>query len=413
MSSNTEQLGLYNDSDEQASGDNTITQNSANKNNHIDWLIFIPVMVLMLSGIAFVYGGSSGQAIAKSGNPSAFMFSHAIKVILGMGVVLFFAKFDYNLLRPLSKPLLTLSIGLLALVLIIGTTEKGATRWIDLGLFSFQPSEVAKFALVIHFASMLAAKQESIKKFESGFLPFVFWTMLICVLIALQPNFSTMAVIFVIAFLIMYVGNVKGKYLAALFGSGAVLGSVYFISAPYRMNRLKSFLGLMDGSTAENVSYQTRQALIALGNGGLTGVGPGQSHQSELFLPESFGDFIFAVIGEEYGFIGLTIVLSLYMMIFLRGMVVAKKAKDNFGYFLAIGIVITFAVYVFVNAMVNTDLIPPTGVPLPFISFGGTAIFIYSAAIGVLLNISSKAGTYGVSIRGALFKKQVSTESKS
>jgi cell division protein FtsW len=215
-----------------------------------------------------------------------------------------------------------------------------------------------------------------------------------------------MAMIFGIAFLIMYVGNVRAKYLGALVGVGVALGSVYFISAAYRLNRLKAFLGIGDESITETVSYQTRQALIAIGNGGVTGVGPGQSRQSELFLPESFGDFIFAVIGEEYGFIGLTLVLSLYMTVFLRGMVVAKKARDNFGYFLAIGITITFAVYVFVNAMVNTNLLPPTGVPLPFISFGGTAIFIYSAAIGILLNISSQAGTHGVSIKGALFRRR-------
>jgi cell division protein FtsW len=389
-----------------ATGDNTFDPSSmesvSSKPNKIDWSIFVPVIMLMLGGIAFVYGGSASQGLAKAGSPSFFAFSHAVKVLMGIGIILFFAKFDYNLLRPLSKPLLIGSVILLVLVLLIGTTEKGATRWIDLGFISFQPSEIAKFAIVIHFASMLSAKQSYIDGFGNGFIPFVFWTVLTCGLIALQPNFSTMAVIFTISFLIMFVGNVRAKYLGwtALFG--ALAGGVYFVSAEYRLNRLKAFFGTADGNIAENVSYQTRQALIALGNGGISGVGPGQSRQSELFLPESFGDFIFAVIGEEYGFIGLLIVISLYMWIFMRGMIVAKRAPNNFGYFLAIGIIITFAVYVFVNAMVNTNLLPPTGVPLPFISFGGTAIFIYSAAIGILLNISSSAGTHGISFRESI-----------
>ena len=148
------------------------------------------------------------------------------------------------------------------------------------------------------------------------------------------------------------------------------------------------------GSQVETTGYQLNQALIAMGNGGIFGVGPGQNRQSHLFLPESYGDFIFSIIGEEYGFIGLFAILAAFALIFWRGMIIAKKAPDNYGYFLAIGIIITFAIYVFVNAGVNTGILPTTGVPMPFISYGGTAILFYSAAIGVLLNISAQAGVY-------------------
>ncbi|GAB5466089.1 MAG: putative peptidoglycan glycosyltransferase FtsW [Candidatus Kapaibacteriales bacterium] len=378
--------------------------------SRIDWLIFIPVVSLMLFGIAFVYGGSAGQAAAKMGSSSSLVINHAVKVIIGIFIIIIFSRIDYNKIRPVSKTLIFISAISLVLVLLFGISQKGAVRWLDLGFITFQPSELAKFAIVLHFGSILAARQDEIES-KGSLVPFLFWIILICILIALQPNFSTMMVVFMISFLIMFVGNVRPKYLLYMILIGLSLASIYFVSASYRLNRLKAYLGLGDGEGAiENVNYQLRQSLIALGNGGAVGVGPGQSRQSELFLPESYGDFIFAVIGEEYGFIGLTIVLSLYLLIFLRGMVVAKRAKNNFGYFLAVGIVITFAIYVFVNAGVNTGLLPSTGVPLPFISYGGTALFMYSAAVGILLNISSQAETYGVSLKSALFQKNVSSE---
>ena len=165
---------------------------------------------------------------------------------------------------------------------------------------------------------------------------------------------------------------------------------IFAVSAPYRLKRILAFI---DGSSG-NGNYQLNQALIAIGNGGIHGVGAGQSRQSHMFLPESYGDFIFSVIGEEYGFIGLTVIILAFVMIFWRGMSIAKKAPDNFGYYLAVGILVTFAFYVFINAAVNTGLLPTTGVPFPFISFGGTAILIYSFAMGILLNISAQANVY-------------------
>ncbi|MFW5702035.1 MAG: FtsW/RodA/SpoVE family cell cycle protein, partial [Bacteroidota bacterium] len=158
---------------------------------------------------------------------------------------------------------------------------------------------------------------------------------------------------------------------------------------------IMAYLG-MDPNTIdpESVNYQLRQALIALGNGGLFGTGPGQSRQSNLFLPESYGDFIFSIIGEEYGFIGVLLVIATFVLVFWRGMMVARRAPDDFGYFLAVGILITFAIYVFVNAGVNVGLLPTTGLPMPFVSYGGSAVLIYAMAVGVLLNISAQSGIY-------------------
>lgn len=363
---------------------------------HIDWVILLPVVGLMLFSLAFVYSASATVAELKFGGAEKLFFNHGLRILAGIIIMLVVSNIDYHYWKKLSKPLLILSIMLLVVVLFTGVSTKGASRWINLGFLSFQPSELAKFALVLHFAVLLTSKQDYIKEFKRGFVPFMVWALLVCGLIALQPNFSTMMVVFMIAICMMFIGNTNLLHLAAtaivgLFGAG-----IYAVSATYRMNRIKAFLGMTDniGGQFETSSYQLNQALIAIGNGGIFGVGPGQNRQSHLFLPESYGDFIFSIIGEEYGFLGLFVIIAAFALIFWRGMIIAKKAPDNFGYFLAIGIIITFSIYVFVNAGVNTGLLPTTGVPMPFISYGGTAVIFYAAAIGILLNISAQAGVY-------------------
>lgn len=364
---------------------------------HIDWLILLPIAGIMLFGLAFVYSASSAYSGLKLNSSEALFFSHLSKVLLGLVLIIVFAKIDYHVYRKISKSFMTISVILLFLVLFIGSTAKGATRWINLGPLSLQPSEIVKFAMVIHFASMLSAKQAVIKNFEQGFLPFLIWLGMISILIALQPNFSTMMVVLLIGMSIMFIGNVNLLHWLSTLFVGFIAVGFYAVSAPYRMKRILSYLGIGETS-ASGSDYQLNQALIAIGNGGLTGLGPGQSRQSNLFLPESYGDFIFSIVGEEYGFIGLLIIISCFALVFWRGLLIAKKAPDNFGYYLSVGIILTFALYVFVNAGVNTGILPTTGVPFPFISYGGTAILLYSAAIGILLNISAQAGVYQIAI---------------
>lgn len=361
---------------------------------HIDWLILIPIITLMLFSLSFVYTASASKSAVNFGDSEKLFFNHTLRVLFGIAIIFFVARIDYHKYLKVSIYFLLLGIIFLITVLFVGAEVKGAARWLSIGPLSFQPSEFVKLAMVVHFASLLSRKQAFIKDFEKGFFPFILWTIVICFLIALQPNFSTMMVIFLIAITMMFIGNNNLLHIGASFSVGLVAGIVFFISAPYRLNRLKAFLGFGEDSSTETVSYQLNQSLIALGNGGVFGVGVGQNRQSYHFLPESYGDFIFAIIGEEYGFVGLLAVIGIFMIVFWRGMLVAKKAPDNFGYFLAIGIIITFAIYVFVNAGVNTGLLPTTGVPMPFVSYGGTAVLFYSAAIGILLNISAQAGTY-------------------
>lgn len=363
---------------------------------HIDWYILLPIAGIMLFGLSFVYSASSAYSGLKLDSNEALFFSHLSKVTLGLILMIVFAKIDYHIYRKFSKGFLFISVILLVLVLFMGSSAKGATRWLNFGPISLQPSEIVKFALVIHFASMLSAKQAFIKNFEKGFLPFIIWLGIISILIALQPNFSTMLVVILIGMAIMFIGNVNLLHWLTTGFIGLVAAAIYGISAPYRMKRLLSYVGLGDANSAAGSDYQLNQALIAIGNGGFTGLGPGQSRQSNLFLPESYGDFIFSIVGEEFGFIGLLLILSAFGFVFWRGLIVAKNAPDNFGYFLSVGIIITFAFYVFVNAGVNTGILPTTGVPFPFISYGGTAILLYSAAIGILLNISAQTGIFPI-----------------
>jgi cell division protein FtsW len=369
-----------------------------NKKGHIDWLLLLPVVLLMMLSLAFVYSASATYSEVNFGGESALFWNHSFRVFLSFLAIILFASIDYHNWQKLSRMIIITSVLLLIIVLAFGMASKGATRWLNLGFITVQPSEIAKFAMVVHFAALIVDKQDRIKDFKTGFMPFMVWLGGICILIAMQPNFSTMMLIFLIGMLMIFIGNAHILHIFATGAVGGLLAGIYAVSAEYRMDRILAFF---DTSKTDPASaYQLNQSLIALGNGGFTGMGAGQSRQSLLYLPESYGDFILAIIGEEYGFIGLFVLLLLFGIIFWRGFVIAKNSPDNFGFYLAIGIVLTFAVYVFINAGVNTGLLPTTGVPIPFLSYGGTAILINASAIGVLLNISAQAGVYPIEEEG-------------
>ncbi len=360
---------------------------------HIDWWILIPVVALMMLGISFVFSASAAIAESKFGSPDDLFLKHASKVLIAIVVLFVCARIDYHFWMKISKPFMFVAITLLILVLSSGKINE-VNRWIYLGPFSFQPSEFAKFALILHFAVILTLNQEHIKSFKQTFLPLILWAVLTSCLIALQPNFSTALVIFLIAIIMMFIGNVNIIYLFITLIGGLLATYIYLdVSAGYRLERIQTYFNEQINSISD-ANYQLNQALIALGNGGIFGIGAGQSRQSHHFLPESYGDFIFSVIGEEYGFVGLGIIILAFIIIFWRGIKIAENAPDLFGYFLSCAILITFAIYVFVNSGVNCGLLPTTGLPMPFISYGGTAIIIYAAAMGVLLNISAQAGMF-------------------
>lgn len=362
--------------------------------SNIDWFILLPIVALLLFSVAFVYSASATFAAAKMGSTEGMAWNHAIRVLLGLALMLFFAKVDYRLFERTSSTILMVAYGFLFMVLVMGVSQKGASRWVQLGPFNFQPSELAKYAVVLQAAVLLSSNQAAVRTWRHGIVPVLAWTLPVSILIALQPNLSTASVIFLIVAVMMFMADVKFSHLVTLAATGVSAAGVYAFTAEYRRRRLMAFFGGDDGNVDENVRYQVDQALIAFGNGGFTGVGPGQSRQRDWFLPESYGDFIFSIVGEEYGFIGVCFLIAAFALIMWRGYTVAKKAPDQFGRLLAGGITTTLAIYAFVNAGVTCGVLPTTGLPMPFISYGGSSVFFSAIAVGILLNISSQAGVY-------------------
>jgi cell division protein FtsW len=368
---------------------------TASTPGHNDWLILLSVLGMMFFSLAFVYSASASFADNKTGSAETFFWSHAVRVLAGIGVMLLFSRIDYHWIERWSRPLLVMAIGMLLYVLFEGTRMKGATRWIDLGVISFQPSEFAKFALVMHLAVMLADKRSYISDFRFSFLPMLFWVAVVCGLVALQPNLSTASVIFMIAMTLLFVGRANLLQLGAIALAGLLAAGAYAMSAEYRMQRVMSYITMHSDTTGQaaaagDANYQLNQALIAFGSGGITGVGPGQSHQ-RLFVPEPFGDFIYSIIGEEYGFLGAVVLLGTFGLIVWRGLLVSRQSPDDLGRNLASGIVIVVGAYAIINACVTTGLLPTTGLPMPFISYGGSSVLFSAAAVGVLLNVSQHA----------------------
>ncbi len=352
----------------------------------IDVWILLPVLLLIIFGIGAVYSASSYYSLAKFGDANYMLKQHIVKVVIALIVLFFFAKFDYKYYQQYGKLMMWLSIGMLIFVFLGFATEiKGATRWIKLGPLTFQPSDLAKYTLIIYISALLVRKKKYLNMLYKGYLPILFYIILVAVLVALQPNFSTSIIIFGSSMLMLLITDIKIKHLAITMSSILPFVALFVYSKSYIIERLTYHSDFTSGGSS---NYQLVQAVIGFGNGGFFGVGPGNSLQREFFLPEAYGDFIYSIVGEEYGFIGTFAVLLLFVVILLRGYKVAKMVKDDFGKYLSFGITTILSSYAIVNMSVACGIIPTTGVPVPFVSYGGTALIINSMAVGILLNIS-------------------------
>jgi cell division protein FtsW len=358
--------------------------------NHIDRVILIDVLFLMVASTVVVYSASSTWALQKYGATSGLVNKHIIKVLVGLATMFIAMSIDYRYYKKLTKFALIACLVLLFFTLAVGGEIKGASRWLSFGGFNFQPSEAAKFALMFHLSALLATKGTKLRDFKTGFLPLMLWVGGVVLLVMLQPNFSTGAMIFILGMVMVFTGGARLKHIFISMSALLPAVLVYMVSAEYRMRRILSFIGHDSSSaTPSKANYQLWQGIIGFGNGGLFGVGMGASKQRDLFLPESYGDFVFSIVGEEYGLIGTIIFMALFLTILLRGFKIAKNAPDDFGRFLAIGITSTIVIYALGNALVTLGVFPTTGLPMPFVSYGGSAIVFSSFAVGVLLNISA------------------------
>jgi cell division protein FtsW len=357
------------------------------RRNHIDLATLTAVLILMVLSLGVVYSASAMWAYEKFGQSSHLLNSHAVKILLGIVALFIGMNVDYLKYKKFTKPALIAAIILLAVTFVLGGEMKGATRWLRFGGFGVQPSEFAKFALLFHLCALISTKGEAIKEFKRGLLPMMIWIAAVVGLVMAQPNFSAGMMIILLSCVMLFVSRAKILHLLGTAAAVLPLVALYMVSASYRMERIRSFLG---GKWGGKINYQLWQGIIGFGNGGLFGVGPGESKQRDFFLPESYGDFVFSIVGEEYGFIGTIFFLALFLFIMLRGFKIAKNAKDEFSRLLAIAITSTVTLYALVNAGVTLGILPTTGLPMPFVSYGGSSLLFTSFAVGILLNISSR-----------------------
>jgi cell division protein FtsW len=348
--------------------------------------VFFETFALMLLGLIIVMSASSTYSAFKFESTFYLFNSHLIKVFIGLFCLIAFCFIPYEIYKYYSKWALIAIVGVLIMTLFFAPNIKGAGRWLDLGIITVQPADIAKLVLIIHLAALIEQKQEFINDFKKGFLYTFIWIMLVSSLIFIQPNISTGFLLVIISLILLYVGGAKIKHIALSSLFSMMFAGGFAMLFTHSRSRIMAFIkSFSDGS---DLNIQVKQALYGLGSGGLTGVGIGNSKQNNLFLPEAYGDFIFAILGEEMGFIGSVIILSLYLILFVAGILIAKKAKDRFGQLLAFGITFSITIYAFVNVAVTTGLFPTTGLPLPFISYGGTSIIFLSISIGILINIA-------------------------
>lgn len=353
------------------------------------WLL-IAVVVLAIIGTVFIYSASNYSAQKTYNDAFYFVKKQIIGILLGIVAMIFTANYDYSKLKNFNIFFAVITVILLTLVFVpgVGVENYGAKRWIGLGAFTIQPSELAKFSLILFSATYVSKNAHKMKTFL-GFMPILVYGLILCALIILEPNMSITVCMAGLLFSILFASGVKIKHLVFLILPALIFAIVLIISAPYRLQRLAAFLDPWANPKGEG--YQLLQSLYALGSGGWFGVGLFKSRQKYAFLPFAESDFILSVIGEEIGFIGLILFFSLLGFIVFRGIKVASKAKDVFGYILAVGITLIFGIQVVVNALVVTGSIPPTGLPLPLVSSGNTSIIIFMAEMGVLYNVSKKS----------------------
>jgi cell division protein FtsW len=348
------------------------------------WLLMI-VMALLCIGLIMVYSSSSFLAAANYGDPSYFFQRQLLSGLLGIIAMLITMRIDYRYWRRLSLIGLAVSLPLMVAVLFIGSNVYGASRWIALGPFSFQPSELTKLALALYIADWLARKGRQVGSFLYGMAPFVILVGMILGLVLLQKDMGTAIIIAALATAMFFTAGANiVQFLLAVACGGLIFLTQAFQG--YRFYRLLGFLDPFDHITSINL--QLYQSLLALGSGGWLGVGLGASRQKTGYLPFPHIDSIFAIIGEELGFLGCTTIVVLFLLLAFRGFRLARRTQDVYGALLATGITTWLVLQAIINIAAATGSIPYTGVPLPFISYGGTALVISLAAVGVLLNIS-------------------------
>ncbi len=370
-----------------------------------DLVLFLTVLALTAVGVVMVYSSSAFIASLNPAFGSSYFFlrKHLFALGLGLLVMILAMRRDYHVWKHWAGPLLLLSFLLLLLVSVFGREIGGVKRWLSLRFLSFQPSEVAKLGLVFYLAKFASARGELIRDFKRGFLPPLIILGVLSVLILVQPNFGFAGMMLLIGFFLLFVGRAKMSHMLAILLVGVGLFLIFLRCFPYARLRLLTYVSSPEGGAG----YQLKQSLLGVGSGGLAGVGLGRGRGKLLFLPQPHTDFIFATVSEELGFLGGGGLLFLFLIVLMRGVKIAKRAPDPFGFYAAIGITWMVFVCAFLHVGVVLGLLPTTGLPLPFVSYGGTSLLTSLFAAGVLLNISLQTSSQAMGRRGPLRRQRL------
>lgn len=353
-----------------------------------DVFLLVCVVGMAVFGCIMIYSASSYVGQVQYGDAFYFVSKQIIGVVIGLLAMAAMIFIPYKKLAKLKIPLAVLSIILLALVFVpgVGVTNYGATRWIGFGSFTIQPSEIAKYAFVL-FAAAHFSKNYRVSRSITGVLPVLALGVVFCVLIIIEPNMSITMCVGLLMLVMVFLSGTNLKTFAFMLIPCMIAVPVLIILEPYRLQRLSAFID--PWASPKDEGYQLIQSLYALGNGGLFGVGLFNSTQKYRFLPFAESDFIMSVMGEELGFVGLALFFAVCLIMIWRGIAIARRCKDAFGYLLAAGITLVYGIQVVVNAMVVSGTIPPTGLPLPLVSSGNTSLIITMVSMGVLYNVSA------------------------
>ena len=354
----------------------------------MDITFFVLVMVLLTFGLIMLFSASYAYAFYRyKGDSFHFIKRQALFAVVGVVGMLVISKIDYHLLRKFVFWVFGIAYALLIVVLFMPPINN-AHRWISLKVVTFQPSEIMKFAIILLFAHLISVNYKRMGTFAYGVLPFLFFLGIVAVVMLLEPHLSGTVLIMAIGLIMMFVGGTKYRYFALALAM-VVLGVIAIVmikGIDYVQVRLAGWLDPFHDT--QDDTYQTVQSLLAIGSGGLWGLGLGQSRQKFLYLPEPANDFIFSVVCEELGFIGATIIILLFVMFVYRGFVIASKAPDKFGTMLVVGLTVQIGIQAMLNIAVVSNTIPNTGISLPFFSYGGTALLFQLFQMGIILNVS-------------------------
>ena len=356
-----------------------------------DRRVLVITLSLMAIGVSLVLSSSSFFAGGKFGDQFALMRNHAVRCVIALAVMFIASRIDYRVYRKAAPALFVIGVLMILGVFFMGISIRETRRWYLIPLINatLQPSEVARTSLVIFLAYWMARTGRDLTRFKTGFLPAAGAIALVAGIIAAMPNFGTATATIAIALCMLYVGGARLLHLGAFVGLGASLAVVEVVRHPYVRDRILTFLGFGHGNS-EALNWQVEQSLIAFGSGGLLGRGFGHSEQKLSWLPDSYTDFIFSIVGEEGGLLLTLLVSGAFLFLALRGLRIAHECSDRFGQLLGVGITASVFVYAALNMYVATGLFPVTGLPLPFLSYGGSALIVNAFSVGVMLNLSRR-----------------------